>query len=86
MDYHALREFETLLNRTLMILERSTGSKEIRQAINNLQRLMSIIRLAQMTILTFERATGPVGWALALSGMVMTGIYTSNAFYEGSGH
>ena len=32
MDYHTLREFETLLNRTLMILETTTGSKEIKQA------------------------------------------------------
>lgn len=73
MDYPTLREVEMLLNRTLTILERSTGSKEIAHAINSIQRLITIIRMAQITIHTFQMATGPIGWALALSGIFMTG-------------
>jgi len=77
MDYHTVIEMETLLNRTLTILERSTGSKEIKEAINNIQRLITIMRLAQVSIHTFQVATGPIGWALAISGLVLTAVNTA---------
>ena len=74
MSYHELRELETILMRTLTMLERSTGSKEVREAINALQRLISIVRMAQFTIHAFQVATGPIGWIFAISGAISTTI------------
>jgi len=80
MDYHTVREMETLLNRTLTILEQSTGSKEIRQAINNIQRLITILRMAQYSIHAFQVATGPIGWAMAISGLALTTVTVGATF------
>ena len=77
MDYHTLRELETVLNRTLFALEQATGSKEIKQAINNIQRLISMVRMAQLSIHALEIASGPIGWAVAISSIAATGVYIS---------
>ena len=79
MNYHQLREMEMIANRFLTILERMTGSKEVAQAINMIQRFITMIRMAQATYLAFEAATGPIGWLFALSGAAMTAV-TAGSF------
>ncbi len=74
MDYSELREMETLLNRTLITLERATGSKEISQAISSIQRVITMIRLLQATIQAFYAASGPIGWGLFAVGVVSTAL------------
>ena len=87
MDYHSVREMETLLNRVLIMIEQGSGSKEISQFINKIQRLITIIRLAQYSIHSFYVAAGPIGWALALSGLAMTAFtMTSTIAQEMEGH
>ena len=86
MSYHEVRELETILMRTLIVLERSTGSKEVAEAINRIQRLITIIRMAQFTIHAFQMASGPIGWAFAASGLLMTAITTGDAMVELRAH
>lgn len=74
MGYHELRELETILQRTLRMLRASTGSEDVKQSIIFYQRLITIVRMAQFTIRAFQVATGPIGWAFALSGLAMTGM------------
>jgi hypothetical protein len=74
-NYHELREGETVFRRFLFLLEQSTGSQDIRNGIDLIQRLTSTIRVAQFAWVAFETATGPLGWLLALSGAIMAGSY-----------
>ncbi len=82
MDYSKLLELELLLNRTLILLEKSTGSKELQQAINMIQKLISSIRMAQFTINAFYTTSGPIGWALALSGFAITAFTLAETYVE----
>jgi len=72
MNYHQLREMETLLNRTLNLIEQSSGDPNIKKYAQEVSHLITILRMAQMTIHSFEVASGPIGWALALTGFAMT--------------
>lgn len=82
MNYHTIREMEMLLNRTLTMLERTTGSKELKQSINAIQRTITILRTLQIAIHTFKAATGPLGILLALSGFAMTGVTLGSSLYD----
>jgi hypothetical protein len=77
MSYHQLREMETLLHRVLYMIEQSSGGDpNIQKYCEEISRLLTLIRMTQMAIMALEAASGPIGWALAASGVAMT-IYTA---------
>lgn len=66
MSYTQLRDVEIIINRMLLTLERSTGSKEIQEVINELQRVAMIVRGLQIALISLEALedTTGVGWVL----------------------
>ena len=85
MNYHQLREIEMVFNRFLLMIERSTGDKEIAAAINKLQMFMTFVRMAQISWVTFTTATGPLGWLAGASSIFMM-LGTANMMTEAQGY
>ncbi len=71
MSYHELREVETILNRTLEMLSRATGSEDLRKAIDLFQKAILMLRSLQLAMHAVEVASGPIGWALAITSIGM---------------
>lgn len=83
MNYHQLREVETILNRTLeMIGKMSGGNKDLVKLINVLQRAILTVRSLQMAFYALNTATGPIGWALAGSSLLMGVVASGGALAE----
>jgi len=80
--YAEIKKFETVLMRSLSLLRRMTGSKDVATAINAIQRLITIIRMLQVTMLAFQAATGPLGWAYLTVTAISTGFYALDPMLE----
>jgi len=65
-----IRRMETLLFRTLALINRLGLPEDISRAISVVQRLIMTVRMLHTAILAFEAATGPIGWALAGVGFI----------------
>ena len=72
--YVEVRRLQTLLYRTLDIAQRMSGSPELDALITKTQRLISILNQARLTIAAFQIAAGPIGWGLAIVGLVGTAL------------
>jgi hypothetical protein len=66
MDRSELREVEMSITRLSSALQRMTGSREVDQALNKLNRLIFTIRMVQVSFTTLE-ATTPIGWIFAIA-------------------
>jgi len=62
MSYHDIREIEIAMIRIGSALERMTGSKEVKAAISECNRLIWTIRMTMIAINALSVAEGPVGW------------------------
>ena len=60
-----IRQLERLMFRTLSLFRRMGLPEEIGQAIDAIQRLISLLRMLRIAIALTEAASGPIGWALA---------------------
>lgn len=67
--YEDIRRVQTLLFRTLDIIQRMSGSPELDVIIAKTQRLIAILNQARLTLLAFQTAAGPIGWGLAIVGL-----------------
>ena len=76
--YSEIRKLQTLLFRTFSIIRRLGLPENIEQAITTIQRLIMIIRLLHTTMIAFEAATGPIGYALAGLGVIYAGVAMTN--------
>jgi C4-type Zn-finger protein len=85
LSYHEVRQVEIILMRTLTLIERATGSKEIQQAINKVQTLIMTIRMAQIAMHALEVASGPIGWAYAAT-TVISAAAMATSLYEVNTH
>jgi hypothetical protein len=73
ISYHKLREAETVLSRTITLIERSNGGNpDIEKYTRTASDLLTTLRAAQMTINTINASSGPIGWVLAGLGVVST--------------
>lgn len=79
LSYHDIRQVEYSITRIGNALARMTGSPEVQQAIDNLNRLISTIRMAQATLHAFEIAEGPIGWLFFAASAIGTAIVTYDA-------
>jgi len=72
------RNFNREVNHGLMLLRRFSGNESIDVAVAKVQRFLGTLRMAQSTIMAFEAASGPLGWALAAVGLVATAVTASD--------
>jgi multidrug transporter EmrE-like cation transporter len=64
------------LNMMMMLLQTMTGDANVDKAIQKIQQLTMSFMHLRMTMLAFQMAAGPVGWAYA----GVTGIATAMSF------
>ena len=69
-----LRKLELLAYRVIGLLRRMGLPENIDAGIAKLQQFIMIVRLAHTTIVAFQRASGPIGWAMALTSLAATSI------------
>jgi hypothetical protein len=65
ISYGELRKIEAIVFRIMGLIERLGLGKDINTIINNIQRIVMMIRMLQVTIHAFEVASGPIGWVYA---------------------
>jgi hypothetical protein len=80
--YEILR-VESSIMRISAELGRMTGSKEVSQAIREINRLITVFRMLDVTLRLFETG-GPHGWALAGLSIVATTLTVGSTLYDGS--
>lgn len=67
-------QLERVALRYLAILNRLGLPEDAEAVISTLARLISMIRMAQITLNLFYAASGPIGWAAVAGGAIMTGL------------
>jgi hypothetical protein len=68
---------------TYVSLARRMGLPEnIMDAIAKIQQLRITVQMAYRSIMLLETATGPIGWAIGLGGLAITGFMVADATYE----
>jgi hypothetical protein len=65
LTYKDIRQFESLLFRTISLMRRSGLSEDAQKAATIALRLISILRILQRSLYLLEMQGGPLGWALA---------------------
>jgi len=71
--YSELRKLEISLFRILGYIRRLTGNENVENAIVAIQRLITIIRMAQIAIRSLQIASGPIGWLYAATTVIGLG-------------
>ena len=86
VDVHNAARDIADLNRlltTYVSLARRMGLPEnIMDAIAKIQQLRITVQMAYRSIMLLETATGPIGWAIGLGGLAITGFMLADATYE----
>lgn len=85
-NYRDINMIETSITRITRMFERLTGSPEIKRALDELQRFIMLVRIAQATVHAFQVASGPIGWLFFVTGMVATGLMVGDTMVELSSH
>jgi len=79
LSAHDIRQVEYSITKIGNALARMTGSPEVQRAIDDLNRLIMTIRMAQATLHAFEIAEGPIGWLFFAASAIGTAIVTYDA-------
>ena len=82
-SYSELRKLESILYRTMGLLKKFSGSEELDKAVAQVQRLIAVVRAAQIAYHALQMARmaagDPLAWASfavsAVSATVMAGEY-----------
>ena len=75
-----IRKLEISLIRVLGYAQRLTGDENLQKGIKTIQSAITALRTLQITIRQTEMATGPIGWLLALTSAVNSGLSIGEAF------
>lgn len=67
MGYTELRKLEMSLIRILSLVKRFCGDENVAKAIGTIEKLIMMIRMAQIAIRALEIAEGPIGWLYAIT-------------------
>ena len=73
MSYSELRKLESVLYRTMGLLLRFSGSDEIDAGIIKIQRLIAVVRAAQIALHALQIARMSVGDPLAWASFIVSG-------------
>jgi hypothetical protein len=77
-----LRQLETLGFRTLHMLEKLGLPPDAAEAVNEAQRLISTLRMLQLTMNQVEIAAGPIGWLIAGVSVASTALSVGDLIYD----
>lgn len=66
--YTQLRKYETLLHRTLGLINRMGLPEDLKDTIALIQRTIAMINKLRLTLIALQTATGPLGIALGVFG------------------
>lgn len=77
-----LRKLQTVLYRTLDLMQRFTGKGNVSEAITKLQRMIAICNQLRLAFLAVHAASGPIGWALAIVGVAGFTISTAETLRD----
>ena len=80
--YEDLRKAQTVLYRTLSLVRRLSGDENLDKAIAKIQQTIATINALRLAIAAFQAATGPLGWALALTGAAGAAVTTVDLMCE----
>lgn len=71
-----LREVVSLAYGLLGIFKQMGLPPDVDKAVSMVMRLISTINMLRASLLALEAASGPIGWGLALVGLIGTGLAT----------
>jgi len=77
-----IRQLQTILFRTLGLLQRLGLPEQVSATMDVLRRLITLFNQVRLAIIALEAASGPYGWALATLGAATIPISAGNVFYE----
>jgi len=77
-----IRRAQTLLFRTLALMQRLGLPENIQAAVTQIQRLISIMNQLRLAAIALQAASGPIGWGLAAVGVATT-IASGVSFADG---
>lgn len=70
--YEDIRRVQTVLYRTIGLIKQMSGDENMDNLINKAQAGIATLNQLRLTIIALQAASGPVGWALALIGLMGT--------------
>ena len=79
MAYSDVRKLEIVIMRCLEYAQRLTGDENLKNGIQTIQQAITALRSLQIAIRQLEIASGPLGWALALTSAVAAGASAGTA-------
>jgi hypothetical protein len=81
----SLRQQIRTLDAMLMLIQISTGDKNIDKAMQKIQQFMALLMRLRMLMLAVEAAEGPWGWAYAGANALTFGISLTDFGMSGTG-
>lgn len=78
--YENIRKVQTVLYRTLGLLRRMGLGEDVSAAISEVQRFITVLNLARLTIAALQTATGPIGYAMFGISLATTGLSIGEMF------
>ena len=81
----SLKQQVRILDTMLMLIQISTGDKNIDKAVQKFQKLIGLLMRLRMVMLAVESASGPWGWAYAAANIAAFGIMTTDFAMNGTG-
>lgn len=85
-NYRDVHMIEASITQIARMFERMTGSPQIKKAMDQLERFIMLVRIAQATWHAFQVASGPIGWLFFATGVVATGLMVGDTMVELSSH
>jgi hypothetical protein len=77
-----LRKLQTILYRTLDLMQKFSGKGNVSEAIARLQKMIAITNQLRLAFIALHAASGPIGWALAIIGVAGFTISTAETMRD----
>lgn len=77
-----IRQLERLLFRTMSLLRRMGLPENVTAVINQIQRLITVLRMLRVSLLMLQAATGPWGWIMGGMGLAVAGLTMGDMLYD----
>jgi hypothetical protein len=78
LSFGTMRKLESVIVRNLAYVQRLFGNEDLNKAIDTVQRAIMTLRIMQSALHAFEIASGPLGWAYAITAGVGAAFATSD--------
>ena len=84
--YENIRKLETVLYRSMGLLQQLTGSPEIDRALAQIQSVIVALNQLRLVIAQLQAVSGPIGWAMLLTSLATTAFTYSDVVNEIGSH